>query len=134
MACWMRSRKTWACWSSAGRQGGDGPSPDMFWASSSLMASSVVASSFSSLAMSQVWSPAAELGVTHVSNWMMFGGIEHEKIMESIRLMGEEVIPALKDVHPPEGLAEELAQSPPASTEELRAARFGPAPSDVTTT
>ena len=48
--------------------------------------------------------------------------------------MGEEVIPALKDVHPPEGLAEELAQAPPATTEELRAARFGPAPSDVTTT
>jgi alkanesulfonate monooxygenase SsuD/methylene tetrahydromethanopterin reductase-like flavin-dependent oxidoreductase (luciferase family) len=44
---------------------------------------------------------AAELGVTHVSNWMMFGGIEHEKIMRSIRLMGEEVIPALKDVHLP---------------------------------
>ncbi len=41
------------------RAGGDGPSPDMFWASSSLMASSVLASSFSSLAMSQVWSPAA---------------------------------------------------------------------------
>ena len=41
---------------------------------------------------------AAELGVTNVSNWMMFGGLEHEKIMKSIRLMGEEVIPALKDV------------------------------------
>ena len=77
---------------------------------------------------------AAELGVTHVSNWMMFGGIEHQKIMDSIRLMGEEVIPALRDVHPPEGLAEELAEAPPATTEELRAARFGPAPSDVTTT
>lgn len=51
---------------------------------------------------------AAEAGVTHVSNWMMFGGIEHEKLMRSIRLMGEEVIPALRDVHPPAGLAEQL--------------------------
>jgi alkanesulfonate monooxygenase SsuD/methylene tetrahydromethanopterin reductase-like flavin-dependent oxidoreductase (luciferase family) len=77
---------------------------------------------------------AAELGVTHVSNWMMFGGIEHEKIMRSIRLMGEEVIPALKDVHPPASLAEELAEAPPVTTDQLQAARFGPAPSDVTTT
>ena len=28
---------------------------------------------------------------------MMFGGIEHEKLMRSIRLMGEQVIPALRD-------------------------------------
>lgn len=77
---------------------------------------------------------AAQMGVTHVSNWMMFGGIEHEKIMRSVRLMGEEVIPALKDVGPPASLAEELAQEPPATSEQLRAARFGPAPSDVTTT
>ena len=59
------------------------------------------------------FSRAAELGVTNVSNWMMFGGLEHEKIMRSIRLMGEEVIPALKDVEPPAGLADELAETPP---------------------
>ncbi len=76
---------------------------------------------------------AAELGVTNVSNWMMFGGIEHKKIMRSIKLMGEEVIPALKDVHPPAGMAEELASLPPVSTAQLQAARLGPAPSDVTT-
>ena len=76
---------------------------------------------------------AAELGVTHVSCWSMFGGIEHEKIMRSIRLMGEQVIPALKDVHPPAGLADELAKSPPVTTEALQAARSGPAPSDVPT-
>jgi len=76
---------------------------------------------------------AADLGVTHVSNWMMFGGIEHEKIMRSIRLMGEEVIPALKDVHPPVGLYDRLAQAPPVTTEKLQTARFGPAPSDVPT-
>ena len=39
---------------------------------------------------------AASAGATHISNWMMFGGIEHEKLMRSIRLMGEEVIPALR--------------------------------------
>ena len=77
---------------------------------------------------------AAERGVTHVSNWMMFGGIEHEKIMKSVRLMGEVVIPALKDVAPPASRVQELSQEPPATTEQLQAARFGPAPSDVTTT
>ena len=76
---------------------------------------------------------AAELGVTHVSCWSMFGGIGHEKIMRSIRLMGEQVIPALKDVHPPAGLADELAKSPRVTTEDLQAARAGPAPSDVPT-
>jgi hypothetical protein len=40
---------------------------------------------------------------------MMHGGMEHAKIMRSIRLMGEEVIPALRDVRPPDSLAEELA-------------------------
>jgi alkanesulfonate monooxygenase SsuD/methylene tetrahydromethanopterin reductase-like flavin-dependent oxidoreductase (luciferase family) len=77
---------------------------------------------------------AAQLGVTHVSNWMMFGGLEHEKIMRSIRLMGEEVIPALKDVHPPAHLPDRLAAAPPVTTQQLQAARFGPAPSDVTAT
>ena len=77
---------------------------------------------------------AAELGVTHVSNWMMFGGIEHEKIMRSVRLMGEVVIPALRDVHPPSSLPQELAKVPPPTTDQLQAARSGPAPSDVVTT
>jgi alkanesulfonate monooxygenase SsuD/methylene tetrahydromethanopterin reductase-like flavin-dependent oxidoreductase (luciferase family) len=76
---------------------------------------------------------AAELGVTNVSNWMMFGGIEHRKIMQSIKFMGEEVIPALREVHPPPGMAQELAALPPVSTDQLQAARLGPAPSDVTT-
>jgi alkanesulfonate monooxygenase SsuD/methylene tetrahydromethanopterin reductase-like flavin-dependent oxidoreductase (luciferase family) len=51
---------------------------------------------------------AASVGATHISNWMMFGGIEHDKLMRSIRLMGEEVIPALHDVHPPTDLPDEL--------------------------
>lgn len=50
----------------------------------------------------------ADVGVTHISNWMMFGGIEHEKLMRSIRLMGEEVIPVLRNVHPPTDLAARL--------------------------
>jgi alkanesulfonate monooxygenase SsuD/methylene tetrahydromethanopterin reductase-like flavin-dependent oxidoreductase (luciferase family) len=54
----------------------------------------------------------AEAGATMVSTWMMAGGIEHDKIMKSIRLMGEEVIPALRDVRPPRDLPEQLAASP----------------------
>jgi len=50
--------------------------------------------------------------VTHVSCWMMFGGIPHDKVMRSIKLMGEEVLPALRDVNPPQELAEELARNP----------------------
>ena len=76
---------------------------------------------------------AAELGVTHVSCWSMFGGLEHEKIMRSIRLMGEQVIPALKDVHPPTGLEDELAKTSKITQEDLQSARSGPAPSDVPT-
>jgi hypothetical protein len=68
---------------------------------------------------------AAALGVTHVSLWMMFGGMEHEKLMRSVRLMGEEVIPALRDIHPPAGLAEELAKEPVVTTDQLQAARAG---------
>ena len=42
----------------------------------------------------------AEAGATFASCWMMVGGIEHEKIIKSIRLMGEHVIPAVRDVKP----------------------------------
>ncbi|MBI3325293.1 MAG: hypothetical protein HYZ81_01120 [Nitrospinae bacterium] len=75
----------------------------------------------------------ASVGVTHISNWMMFGGIEHEKLMRSIRLMGEEVIPALRDVHPPADLPTQLLHEPVISNEELQARRFGRAPSDMAT-
>lgn len=40
----------------------------------------------------------AAAGVTHVSMLMTFGGLEHERVMRSIRLMGETVIPSLRDV------------------------------------
>ena len=76
---------------------------------------------------------AASLGATHVSNWMMFGDISHNKIMRSIKYMGEEVIPALKDVEPPMELYDKLVNAPAVTTAELQAARFrGPSPSDVT--
>ena len=69
---------------------------------------------------------ASEAGATHISNWMMFGGIEHEKLMRSIRLMGEQVIPALRDIAPPESLYDELLAQPPVTTEELQRARLAP--------
>lgn len=52
----------------------------------------------------------AEAGVTMVSQWMMLGGIQHEKVMRSIRLTGEEIIPALREAGSPPGLYEELLQ------------------------
>lgn len=57
----------------------------------------------------------ASVGATHISNWMMFGGLEHEKLMRSIRLMGEEVIPALRDVLPPVDLPATILQEIPAN-------------------
>lgn len=74
---------------------------------------------------------AADAGATHISNWMMFGGIEHEKLMRSIRLMGEEVLPVLRDLEPPESLYNELLTQPPVTTEELQRARFAPAASSA---
>lgn len=76
---------------------------------------------------------AAEMGATHVSNWMMFGGVEHEKIMRSIELMAKEVMPALRDLKPPLGLHDELAAMESVRSEDIAAMRAkGPAPSDVT--
>lgn len=69
---------------------------------------------------------AAGVGATHVSNWMMFGGLEHEKLMRSIKLMGEEVIPALRDLHPPDSLPGELLSEPSVTNEELQASPFRP--------
>jgi alkanesulfonate monooxygenase SsuD/methylene tetrahydromethanopterin reductase-like flavin-dependent oxidoreductase (luciferase family) len=75
----------------------------------------------------------ASVGATHISNWMMFGGIEHEKLMQSIRLMGEEVLPALREVQPPADLPDALLQEPVISNEELQARRLSRAPSDMAT-
>lgn len=76
---------------------------------------------------------AASVGATHISNWMMFGGIEHEKLMRSIRLMGEEVIPALRDLQPPVDLPQRLLDEPMVSSEELQTSRFARAPRDMAT-
>ena len=75
----------------------------------------------------------AQVGVTHISNWMMFGGIEHEKLMRSIRLMGEEVIPALREVYPPADLPEQLLGEPVIDNAELQARRLRRAPGDMAT-
>jgi alkanesulfonate monooxygenase SsuD/methylene tetrahydromethanopterin reductase-like flavin-dependent oxidoreductase (luciferase family) len=69
----------------------------------------------------------AEAGATFASTWMMLGEMKHETIMTSIRLMGEHVIPALKDVRPPADLSQQLAGLT-AQPEILRA--IPPAPSD----
>jgi hypothetical protein len=75
----------------------------------------------------------ASLGVTHISNWMMFGGIELEKLMRSVRLMGEEVIPALRNIRPPADLPAQLLNEPVITNEELQASRFGRSPRDMAT-
>jgi alkanesulfonate monooxygenase SsuD/methylene tetrahydromethanopterin reductase-like flavin-dependent oxidoreductase (luciferase family) len=75
----------------------------------------------------------AGAGVTHISNWMMFGGMEHEKLMRSIRLMGETVIPALRDVQPPAALPNQLLAEPVMSNAELQASRHQRAPRDMPT-
>lgn len=53
----------------------------------------------------------AQAGATFASCWMMAGGIEHEKVMRTIRLMGEHVLPAVRDVRPAAGLAAELLRA-----------------------
>ncbi|MCY4653317.1 MAG: LLM class flavin-dependent oxidoreductase [Dehalococcoidia bacterium] len=75
----------------------------------------------------------AAAGATHVSNWMMVGGMEHEKLMRSIRLMGEEVIPALKDAGPSPLLAEQLLSEPLITNQELQTARLARSPRDMAT-
>jgi alkanesulfonate monooxygenase SsuD/methylene tetrahydromethanopterin reductase-like flavin-dependent oxidoreductase (luciferase family) len=57
----------------------------------------------------------AEAGATFASCWMMAGGMAHEKLMHSIRLMGEEVLPAVRDAKPSPDLAKDLPQTPVAS-------------------
>ena len=54
----------------------------------------------------------ARTGATVASAWTMVGNVPHAQLMTSIRLMGEHVIPALRDVHPPDGLLQELAAAP----------------------
>ncbi|HLF76716.1 MAG TPA: hypothetical protein VJB57_04430, partial [Dehalococcoidia bacterium] len=51
----------------------------------------------------------SDAGCTFASCWMMAGGVPHEKLMRSVRLMGREVIPALRDVHPPTDLLQRIS-------------------------
>jgi hypothetical protein len=60
----------------------------------------------------------------------MFGGIEPEKLLRSLRLMGAEVIPALREVHPPPALPAQLLHELLISNEDLQARRFSRAPGD----
>ncbi|HWO73400.1 MAG TPA: LLM class flavin-dependent oxidoreductase [Dehalococcoidia bacterium] len=63
-----------------------------------------------------------EAGATFASCWMMTGGMEHEKLMRSVRLMGKEVLPALHEARPPGGLAEEAAAAAAADLSRVQAA------------
>ncbi len=54
----------------------------------------------------------AAAGVTHVSMLMEFGGLDAARIERSIRLVGREVIPALRDVTPPSDLAARALAAP----------------------
>ena len=36
------------------------------------------------------------MGVDQVMTWVQFGGLPHDRIMESMRLMGEQVLPKLR--------------------------------------
>ncbi len=69
----------------------------------------------------------AENGATFVSSWQLMGGVEHEKVMRSIRLMGTEVIPAVRDAHASPELVESLlaAAAAPDALEQR-----GPPPAD----
>lgn len=75
----------------------------------------------------QKYTALGEAGATFVSSWMMLGGVPHEKVMRSIELLGREVLPAVKDVRPRAGVAEEaLARSAAADAVQ----RMGPPPAD----
>lgn len=57
----------------------------------------------------------AAAGATFASCWMMVGGIPHEKLMRSIRLIGEEVLPAVHEAPRPSDIAAgALASTSPA--------------------
>jgi alkanesulfonate monooxygenase SsuD/methylene tetrahydromethanopterin reductase-like flavin-dependent oxidoreductase (luciferase family) len=46
-------------------------------------------------------------GVTHVSMLMTFGGLDHQRVMRSIQLIGETVIPTLRHEEPPRSLVDD---------------------------
>jgi alkanesulfonate monooxygenase SsuD/methylene tetrahydromethanopterin reductase-like flavin-dependent oxidoreductase (luciferase family) len=68
----------------------------------------------------------AAAGATFASSWMMVGGIEHEKLMRSIKLLGEEVLPAVHAA----GRPVDLAAAAVASREPTAARPQAQTPSD----
>lgn len=54
----------------------------------------------------------SQAGVTHISMLKHFGGLDHGLVARSIRLVGAEVIPALRDLEPPALSVEAGAISP----------------------
>jgi hypothetical protein len=65
-----------------------------------------------------------DAGATFASCWMMAGAIEHEKVLKSIQIIGEQVLPILHEARPPADLAAELL-----SGETKLSGATGPAPS-----
>ena len=51
------------------------------------------------------------MGITNISLWMDWGGIGHEKLVKSIRLLGEEVIPAVRSLTPPDSAVQEALEA-----------------------
>jgi alkanesulfonate monooxygenase SsuD/methylene tetrahydromethanopterin reductase-like flavin-dependent oxidoreductase (luciferase family) len=63
----------------------------------------------------------AEAGATFASCWMMTGGMPHELLMRSVRLMGKEVLPAVHEVTPPARLPALLDEDAEADREHAQA-------------
>jgi len=59
----------------------------------------------------QKFQRANEAGITNISLWMDWGGIGHEKLIKSIRLLGEEVIPAVRSLTPPDSTVQEALEA-----------------------
>jgi alkanesulfonate monooxygenase SsuD/methylene tetrahydromethanopterin reductase-like flavin-dependent oxidoreductase (luciferase family) len=53
----------------------------------------------------------AEAGATFASCWMMAGGMPHDLLMRSVRMMGTEVLPAVHEARAPDGFVAEILGS-----------------------
>jgi len=64
-------------------------------------------------AIEQIEQLRDEMGLQELLCWMRVGGLEHEKVMDSIRRFGEEVIPVMKDREPvvPKAMREEPVEA-----------------------
>ena len=59
----------------------------------------------------QKFQRANEVGITDISLWMDWGGIGHEKLVKSMRLLGEEVIPDVRSLTPPDSAVQEALEA-----------------------